>query len=106
MSLTRRAPEKAVEADVDRALLRMGFDVTRLSQPRASGLTLGLPDRYASHAAWGLRIWIEIKAGKNKPSAHQLAWHARERAAGGIVLVVWSVEDLVRELRALGAPIS
>ena len=87
------------------ALRRMGFGVTKTSQPRASMVTEGIPDLYARHPRWGLRVWIEVKAGTNRPSAVQTAWHAAEREAGGTVLVVWSVEDLIRELKALGAPI-
>jgi len=102
----RGQPEKGVEHAVDQALLQFGFDVTRLSQARASKQTPGIPDRYARHPRWGLRVWIEVKAGTNTLSRHQKAWHTAERAAGGHVLTVWSVEDLTIGLRALGAPIT
>lgn len=101
----RGAPEKEVEHAVDQALLQLGFDVTRISQARESNQTPGIPDRYARHPRWGLRVWIEVKAGRNTLSRYQKAWHAAERAAGGHVLTVWSVEDLLIGLRALGAPI-
>jgi hypothetical protein len=104
--IRRRLPEKEVEADIDRTLKALGFEVTRFSQPRASKQTLGIPDRYARHARLGLRLWIEVKAGKNRLSRHQEAWHVAERAAGGHVVTVWSVQDLVEELRALGVPLT
>ena len=102
----RRLPEKEVEADVDRTLKTLGFEVTRFSQPRASKQTLGIPDRYARHPRLGLRLWIEVKAGKNRLSAHQEAWHAAEHAAGGHVVTVWSVGNLIEELRVLGVPLA
>lgn len=97
--------EKDVEAEIDRALQQLGFRVTRLSQARRTNQTPGVPDRYAQHERWGMRVWVEVKAGDNGPSRHQVAWHAAERAAGGMVVIAWSVADLHRELRALGAPI-
>jgi hypothetical protein len=101
------APEKRVEADCIKALKTMGFYVSKMSQPqRARGMSRGIPDLYAAHPRWQIRTWIEVKAGKGKPSAYQLAWHRGEREAGGNVTVVWSVADLVAELRKLGAPLA
>lgn len=102
---TRQHPEKAIEADLITALRRMGFRVTKTSQPRASMVTPGIPDLYAVHPAWGLRVWVEVKAPGGKVSHAQAVWHEGERAAGGTVLVIRSVGELVEELRALGAPI-
>lgn len=101
----RRPLEKHVEADIIKALDNMGFAVTKTSQPRPSMLTLGIPDLYAAHPVWGIRCWIEVKRPGGKTSAHQEAWHAAERAAGGTVFVADGVRSLLHELKALGAPV-
>jgi hypothetical protein len=101
----RRAPEKRVQLAVRRALEYLGFNVTSFSQARASKQTPGIPDLYARHTGWQFRCWVEVKAPGKKPTLVQEGWHIAERRAGGIVLVVDSVDALVRELRAAGAPI-
>lgn len=101
----KRRLEKSIEAEIIKNLKAIGFGVTKTSQPRPSMLTRGIPDLYAAHPTWGLRVWIEVKAEDNKPSAYQLAWHATERAAGGTVLVAWSWGEVQAALQALGAPI-
>lgn len=101
-----RHPEKMIERDIILALRRLQFGVTKTSQPRPSMVTLGIPDLYAHHPRWGIRLWIEVKAPGNKPSDTQAAWHQAEREAGGVVLVAYSVADVVDELRRLGAPLT
>ena len=103
---TLRPPlEKRVEADIIGALRTLGFAVTKTSQPRPSMLTIGVPDLYAAHPRWGLRLWIEVKRPGGKPTAQQVAWHRCERLAGGTVLVLDSVAAMLAELKRLGAPI-
>lgn len=97
--------EKHIEADIIGALRTMGFAVTKTSQPRPSMLTRGVPDLYAAHPRWGLRLWIEVKRPGEKPTLHQVAWHRSERLAGGTVLVADSVGAVVEALRKMGAPI-
>ena len=99
------APEKAVQAAVTAALRAMGFAVSDLSQPRASMQTPGIPDLYAQHPGWGIRLWVEVKARRGRTSAAQDRWHDAERRAGGTVVVARSAGDVVDALRALGAPI-
>jgi hypothetical protein len=103
-SVTRR-PEKAIEAEFIRNLHALGFQVTKTSQPRPSMITRGIPDLYASHPRWGIRLWIEVKAGSNQPSPHQIAWHKAEREAGGNVVTARSWSEVQDELVRLGAPI-
>jgi hypothetical protein len=97
--------EKSIEADIIRALRDMGFLVTKTSQPRPSMITRGVPDLFAAHPRWGLQLWVEVKRADGQPTAHQRAWHATVRMAGGNVLVARSVADVVTELGRLGAPI-
>jgi hypothetical protein len=98
--------ETAVEKDIDDALAGLGFDVTRFSQPRESMQTAGIPDRYARHLRFKLRLWVEIKAEDGVLSIEQRAWHQSELMAGGQVVTVSSVSELLRELKARGVPIT
>lgn len=89
--------EKHLERDAQRLWELAGYEVVKLSQPRAAtGMTAGIPDAYVRHAKLGVRRWVEYKAGRNTVSPHQAAWHERERAAGGEVEVVRSLEDVQR----------
>lgn len=96
--------EKAVQAAIVSFARHLGYHVTDTSQPRASMVTLGLPDLLLmghGHAAW-----VEVKARRGRLSPAQSAWHDAARAAGQTVLVARSASDLVEPLRALGAPIA
>jgi len=94
--------EGDVEQDVDAELDRLGFDITRFSQPRRSKQTEGIPDRYARHRLRKCRLWIEVKQPGGTVSDDQKRWHKTERDSGGDVVTVWSVRDLHDELRARG----
>lgn len=98
--------EKHVERDIMRALETMGFDVSKTSQPRPSMVRIGIPDLYARHPRWGIRLWIEVKRpGIGRLSAAQRHWIEVEREAGGLAIVADSVADLLDHLRAMGAPV-
>ena len=97
--------EKELEASIIAALRSLGCHVTKFSQPRATKQTEGIPDLYARHAAWGIRLWLEVKTHRGRVRPAQAAWHEAERAAGGTVVVVRSPSDAVEALRGLGAPI-
>jgi hypothetical protein len=95
--------EKQVAWDIVQALRLIGFDISSTQQSRASRVTVGIPDLYATHAAWGLRLWIECKRPGGRVSKAQQAWHDAERAAGGIVLVATSAADALRQVERLRA---
>lgn len=97
-----KRPEKAIERDIIGALRDMGFAVTKFSQPRPSMITCGTPDLYASHPRGSLRVWLEVKRPGQEPTLMQRLWHEAERAAGGAVWVVRSVDDVLDQLRILG----
>src|SRR5690606_18781106 len=101
----RGAPEKRLMWQAKRALEQLGCDVTLFSQPFRARQTRGIPDMYVRHPRWRVRLWVEWKAGRNDTTAHQAAWIAAERAAGGHAIVARSLEDVLRALRELGAPI-
>lgn len=98
--------EKHIEADIIGALQRLGFAVTKTSQPRPSMITRGVPDLFAMHPTWKISTWLEVKTATGEPSAHQRFWHTIASSAGVNVAVVRSVEDTITELKRLGAPIT
>lgn len=101
----RVAREKPVQQAVKDTLEAASFLVSDLSQPRASMQTPGLPDLYAVSKRFKLAIWVEVKAPGGELSRAQRRWHEDARAAGAIVVSVWGVDDMVRELQELGVPI-
>lgn len=101
----RAAPEKRLQHQIRRALETLGFDVTSTSQPQRAMMTAGIPDLYARHPRWKLRLWIEVKTPRGRVRPAQAAWIEAERAAGGHAIVARSLGDVLDALRAAGAPI-
>jgi hypothetical protein len=62
----------------------------------------GLPDIFAVLPPYGRLIGIECKTRLGTLSQDQVRVHQELREAGAAVLVVRSLDDLRRELRALG----
>lgn len=60
----------------------------------------GMPDRIAIKG--GQHVWIEFKAGKNKLRPAQELRKAELEAAGAIVLVVHTLDELIEELEKRG----
>lgn len=108
----RDTPEKRVESAIIRNLKKLGFRVTKTSQPRPSMITLGVPDLYVSHWRWKVRLWIEVKAPSRRTEKNgglttdQVQWARDERAAGGDVMVAYSMDDVVEALKLRGVPIT
>lgn len=48
---------------------------------------------------WYFGLAIELKAGKNKPTASQLEWHDRLRKCGWRVEIVYSIDEAIDVLR-------
>jgi hypothetical protein len=95
-------PEQArYEAIVDTAL-RLGCDVTRFAQARASKQTPGIPDLYLRHGRARIRLWAEIKTDAGGLSEPQRRWHRTELDAGGDVVTLRTEADLVDALAARG----
>jgi len=44
-------------------------------------------------------LWIEMKAGKNKPSHQQMEWIDFLRKHGYRVVICWSAEEAIREIQ-------
>ena len=62
----------------------------------------GVSDVLAILPPEGRLASIEVKRPGNKPTADQLAWLDQVRQAGGLALVVTSVQDLVDQLEGAG----
>ena len=93
--------EAEIAGEIMRTLRALSFDVSSTQQTRASRQTVGMPDLYVSHEAWRVRCWIEVKRPGERPTPAQHAWHNRERAAGGIVLVCTSAMDALTQINRL-----
>jgi hypothetical protein len=92
--------EKKLEADIIRAIVDLGGEVDKFSQPRNTMQTAGIPDL---RAVWpGMAVWVEVKWKKNKPSPAQTHWLTRECHLGNPAIVAYSVSDLVWALVQLG----
>lgn len=103
-------PEAKVQRNIVQALKRLGFHVSKFDQGyRPDGSTRqtpGIPDLYALHPSWKMDLWVEVKAGSNKPTEHQKAWIRTAREAGQVAIVAYSVDEVVEALESHGAPIS
>jgi hypothetical protein len=93
--------EKHIAGDVVRALRQIGCEVSSTQQTRASRQTIGMPDLYATHEAWGVSAWLEVKRPGEQPTKAQREWHDRTRAAGVAVLVVTSASQALEEFSRL-----
>jgi len=62
-------------------------------QAGVSDLLLAVPNRHAAG------LWIELKAGKNKPTASQLAWLSRMRAAGYSAVVCRTLDEVIETVQ-------
>lgn len=86
--------EKEIEAACDDVWEALGFHVWRLSQPRASMQSPGIPDRLVT--GHGLNVWVEVKRYRGRQSNAQRAFQAAVEANGGTYLLVRSEADVVR----------
>lgn len=93
--------ESVIQGDIMLALEQIGCHVSSTSQTRASRQTVGMPDLWFSHAAWGVSGWLECKTANGRLSTVQRDWHAAALAAGVNVLVARSPADAVRQVGAL-----
>ncbi len=90
--------EAAFQADAVERLILLGWEVHESYKGSASGgsvwMTKGFPDLMIYRSPQ--RMWFaELKQPGNKPTQDQLAYHARLRAAGFRVVVVWTLDDLL-----------
>lgn len=84
MRQTIRDPrtEKRVEADGDAFMELLGFTPIRLSQPRATCQSAGIPDRKYFNARKGIALWWEAKTEKGKQSPAQRAFQINAESCG------------------------
>lgn len=66
---------------------------------KAEGVRAGFPDLILPVARGGFHgLFIEMKAGKNKPTAEQIGWHDALRAEGYLVVVCYSWNEAAGEI--------
>lgn len=68
----------------DQLMARYGFEVIRMSQPRASMVTEGIPDRLYCSTARGIQFYWEAKREDGKQSAAQKRFEATVTACGAV----------------------
>lgn len=112
-------PEAFVQRDITGAAVQLGFRVFSLDQgyrPAActgcgrslgSGAggtrqTLGISDLYMIHVPKRMAVWVEVKAGRNRPTNHQEAFLLAARRASLDAFPAWCVTDFLWGLRAAG----
>lgn len=109
----------AIDAGMKRARGRMiqaaksrGLDVSNIVNFKAGGLPAGWPDLHATLSPDGVGLYVEVKAPAwidpdnysriiseaGKPTEEQLAFLDSKRERGAVVLVAWSVGDVMKVL--------
>ena len=95
---TKRLPELALLFSIPNGGLRNKVTAAKL---KASGVKPGVPDICLPVARGEYHgLWIEMKAGRNKPTAPQVQWHMRLSQQGHRVAVCYSWEaarDVIEE---------
>ena len=91
------SPEATLKTEVRALLKALGFWVLNNEQGRRGrfvfGLGIGSPDLVV--VVRGKFCGLELKVGKNKPTAEQLAWGAELVANGGEYHIVRSRADVM-----------
>lgn len=97
-------PEGRLLVDVIGNLRRLGWLVWSMEQNRRSRVTAGVADVLALQD--DLLVAIELKAGSNKATRHQLTYLRAFRRSGNHALVAWSWGEVAWGLHyAVGASI-
>lgn len=75
-------------------------DARTAAKLKAEGVKAGVPDVFLPVPCGRIGgLWLELKAGKNKPTAEQRAWHTALRSQGYAVEVV--VDDWQRAVTVI-----
>lgn len=103
--------EKRIVADADKRMRALGFVVWNLSQPRASKIAPGIPDRLYTSPARGLAVFWEAKTVRGKQRPDQAHFQAHADACGlhyvigtDLVLAVWLADRGITLTDASPAP--
>jgi hypothetical protein len=74
--------EKAIVAAADKRMRALGFTVWNLSQPRASKIAAGVPDRLYTSPARGLALYWEAKTARGEQRPDQRVFQEHCEACG------------------------
>jgi hypothetical protein len=77
--------------------LKVGRRIVRFGHPGSGDVFAVLPTNNPENDV-GQFVSIECKVGKNKPTVLQEEWARAVRAAGGVAVVVRSIQELEEEL--------
>lgn len=99
--LEGRAPELALLYAIPNGGHRHPAVAARM---KAEGVKAGVPDIHLPIARMGYNgLYIELKVGRNKPTARQIAWHVALKAHGHCVDVSYSWQEAAQKIaRYLG----
>lgn len=87
---TKRLPELSLLFAIPNGGMRSKATAAKL---KAEGVKPGVPDICLPVARGEYHsLWIEMKAGRNRPTPSQVAWHMRLSQEGHRVIVCWSWE--------------
>jgi hypothetical protein len=81
--------------------LRLNSGKIRVGNSMIHLCPTGTPDRFCIYR--GLCVFIEVKAFGNNPSPEQSETHERIRRAGGIVIVAYSIDDVIKAFKEIDA---
>lgn len=100
-ALAMQPTEKDVERQLDRLMQTLGWKVIRLSQPRRSMVSIGLPDRRYLSSVHRHSFWCEVKRPGGKQSDKQKEFQAMVESAGDDY-VLGGVQEVMAYLSAKG----
>lgn len=106
---TKARPEAAIQSAIlDYLAMRPDVHAIRINAGKVKTAHntwfQGAPTGTSDIIGWIIRdgvpvfLAIEVKAGKNKPSAAQKDFIDAVRLAGGVAFVAWSVDDVIEGL--------
>jgi len=101
LAVNGQLTEKRVEHLGDKVMTAVGFEIVRLSMPRNTMQTPGLPDRRYYHPTRRLAVWWEAKREGGKQSMVQQDFQAMVENCGE-EYVVGTDDVLVAWLRLKG----
>jgi hypothetical protein len=96
-----RIPEKVVEVAVIRAFTAFGCHVYKLSQPRHTMQTPGLPDLYVLAPKVHRAFWFEVKAAGGTLRESQHAFKCAAEACD-VTVIVGGLAEARHQLEHLG----
>lgn len=93
--------ERDLHEEVERLCLEQGWLFVHSRMDRAATIAVGWPD-FTVFMPGGNVCFLELKAGKNLPTAAQASTLAQLRGMGFVAITAWSMAEVRLALRAAG----